>query len=79
MRQLIYQIGKLNEEKQLKLDFQDGLFRSIQERIKLGFIQMKLPVIDDAPYRIFDTLEEYRRWANEKLPKWLGYHTEDVR
>lgn len=79
MGQLIYQLGKLNEEKQLKLDFQDGLSRSIQERIELGFIQMKLPVIDDAPYRIFDTLEKYRRWANENLPMWLGYHTEDVR
>jgi hypothetical protein len=34
---------------------------------------MKLPVVDDAPYRIFDTMAEYRKWANDNLPVWLGY------
>jgi len=74
MSQLIYKIGKLDEEEQQKLDFQDGLFRSVEERIRLGFIPMRLPVIDAAPYRIFDTMEEYRKWADENLPKWLGYY-----
>lgn len=79
MSPLIYHIGRLNEQEQLKLDFQDGLSRSVEERIRLGFILMKLPVIDDAPYRIFDTMKGYRKWADENLPKWLGYYSEDVR
>ncbi len=78
MARLIYRIGRLNEEEQLRLNFEDGLFRSVEERIRLGFIQMRLPVIDESPYRIFNTMKEYRKWANENLPKWLGYYT-DVR
>jgi len=45
----------------------------------LGFIPMKLPVIDEAPYRIFSTTKEYRKWANENTPAWLGYHSKDDR
>ncbi|MEW6685831.1 MAG: hypothetical protein AB1393_06455 [Candidatus Edwardsbacteria bacterium] len=77
MKQLIYHLGRLNEEEQLRLDFQDGLLRSNKERIELGFISMKLPVIDDVPYRTFETMDEYRKWANKNLPKWLGYYTVD--
>jgi len=29
--------------------------------------------MDDAPYRVFDTMEDYRRWCEQNLPKWLGY------
>ena len=79
MRKLIYRIGKLSEEEQLKLDFAEGLSRSVEERIELGFIPMKLPVIDDAPYRIFSTIKEYREWAHNNLPKWLGYYLTDDR
>ena len=75
MRKLIYKIGKIGEEEQLRLDFEDGLSRSVEERIELGFIPMKLPIIDDVPYRVFDRMADYRRWA-ENLPRWLGYYTE---
>ncbi len=77
-KKLIYQIGKLSEEEQLKLDFEDGLSRSVEERSELGFIGVKIPIIDEASYRIFDTMDEYRRWANKNLPKWLGYYNTDV-
>jgi len=30
-------------------------------------------VLDDAPFRAFDTMEDYRRWCEENLPDWLGY------
>jgi len=46
----------------------------VEERIELGFIPMKLPIIDDVPYRVFDRMDDYRRWA-EDLPRWLGYYT----
>lgn len=74
---LLYHIGKLNEEEAWKLDFEDGLARTVKELIELGFIPMKMPIIDDVPYRIFDTMEKYRSWANETLPKWLGYQCID--
>jgi len=38
---------------------------------------MKLPVIDEVPYRIFGSTKEYRKWANENTPTWLGYHSKD--
>jgi len=50
MRNLTYHIGRLGEEEQLRFDFLDGLSRTVYERIQLGFIPMKLPVIDEAPY-----------------------------
>ena len=77
MGKINYRIGKLNEEEQFKFDFADGLSRSVNERIELGFIIMKLPVIDDEDYRVFDTMEEYHRWANNNIPDWLGYCTYD--
>jgi hypothetical protein len=30
-------------------------------------------VLDDAPYRSFDTMAEYRQWCEDNLPEWLGY------
>jgi hypothetical protein len=77
MRKTIYRIGRISEEEQLTFDFSDGLSRTVYERIQLGFIPMKLPVIDEVPYRIFSTTKEYRMWANENTPAWLGYHSED--
>jgi hypothetical protein len=77
MKKLMYIIGKKNEETHLMLDFLDGLSRTVEERINLGFVQVKLPVIDDVPYRIFDTMEEYRNWANKNTPSWLGYRRRD--
>jgi hypothetical protein len=79
MRKTIYRIGRLSEKEQLEFDFSDGLSRAVYERIQLGFIPMKLPVIDEAPYRIFSTTKEYRKWANENTPAWLGYHSKDDR
>lgn len=75
MKKLIYHIGRLDEKRQLKLDFIDGLSRTIEERIDLGFISMKMPIVDNAPYRIFSTMAEYRDWGNKNLPKWLGYYS----
>lgn len=77
MQKVIYHIGKLTEEEQSKLDFSDSLSRTVYERIELGFIPIKLPVIDEKSYRIFDTMKEYRKWANENTPRWLGYYYTD--
>jgi len=73
MRELIYRIGRTTEEEQLRLDFIDGLSRTVEDRISLGFVPLKIPVIDEMPYRIFETMEEYRRWSERELPRFLGY------
>lgn len=67
MQKLIYKIGKSSEEEHLALDFWDGLSRTVEERISLGFVPLKLPVIDDVPYRIFETMQEYRKRAERTL------------
>lgn len=49
------------------------LERSLDERIKYGFFRQYKPVLDDAPYRVFETMKEYREWADKNLPRYLGY------
>ncbi len=74
MVKLMYKIGKTSEIEHLMLDFLDGLSRTVDERISLGFIPLKLPVVDDAAYRIFETMKEYRQWSEHNLPPYLGYY-----
>jgi hypothetical protein len=74
MQRLLYKIGKISEEEHLKLDFMDGLTRAVEDRISLGFVPLKIPVIDEMPYRIFETMEEYRKWSEKELPRFLGYY-----
>ena len=42
-------------------------------RKRYAFIRTYKPFLDDAPYRAFETMEDYRRWCEESLPDWLGY------
>jgi hypothetical protein len=54
-------------------DFQAAAGRSLEERLRYAFIHTYKPVLDDARYRSFDTMEDYRRWCETCLPSWLGY------
>jgi hypothetical protein len=74
MQKLTYRIGRTTEEEQLRLDFMDGLTRAVEDRISLGFVPFKTPVINEMPYRIFETMEEYRKWSEKELPRFLGYY-----
>ncbi|MBI5707241.1 MAG: hypothetical protein HZC36_09665 [Armatimonadetes bacterium] len=47
--------------------------RPLSLRIKYGFIKTYRPVLDDAPYRSFESMEEYRQWCEKNLPRWLGF------
>ncbi|MGH7965992.1 MAG: hypothetical protein ACRERD_29945 [Candidatus Binatia bacterium] len=62
-----------NEWQEWVRDFEAAGKRSLKERLRYAFISTYKPVLDDAPYRSFDTMEEYRRWCEEALPSWLGY------
>jgi hypothetical protein len=54
-------------------DFEAAHRRPLAQRFRYSFIRTYKPVMDDAPFRAFDTTEEYRRWCDENLPEWLGY------
>ena len=54
-------------------DFEAAAKRSLPQHIRNSFIHTYKPVLDDAPYRSFDTMEQYREWCRRNLPDWLGY------
>jgi len=54
-------------------EFEAAARRSLEARFRYSFIYTYKPVLDDASYRSFDTMEDYRRWCEENLPEWLGY------
>jgi hypothetical protein len=54
-------------------EFEAAARRPLRERFRYAFIRTYKPVLDDAPFRAFDTMEDYRRWCEENLPEWLGY------
>jgi len=62
------------ERRQWETEFEAASKRSLEERMKYAFIKTYKPVLDDAPSRTFDTMEEYRQWCEANLPRWLGYH-----
>ena len=55
-------------------DFEAAARRPIEQHIRNSFIKTYKPIMDDAEYRSFDTMEEYRRWCKDNLPDWLGYN-----
>ena len=54
-------------------EFEAASKRSLETRFRYSFIHTYKPVLDDEPYRSFDTMAEYRQWCEENLPDWLGY------
>ena len=53
--------------------FEAASRRPLELRMRYAFIRTYKPVLDDAPFRAFDTMEDYRRWCETHLPDWLGY------
>lgn len=54
-------------------EFEAAARRPLEQRMRYAFIKTYRPVMDDAPYRTFDTMAEYRQWRERELPDWLGY------
>ena len=73
-QKLMYRIGKTSEEEEFRLDFLDGMFRAVEDRINLGLVIFHVPVIDDQPYRVFEKMVEYRSWLEREVPRYLGYY-----
>ena len=54
-------------------EFEAAARRPLEIRLKYALIHTYKPVLDDASYRAFETMEDYRCWCEENLPDWLGY------
>jgi len=55
-------------------EFEAAARRPLAQRWKYAFIRTYKPVMDDARFRAFDTLADYRRWCEANLPRFLGYY-----
>jgi len=54
-------------------EFEAAARRPLQQRLRYAFIRTYKPVLDDASFRAFDSMEAYRAWCEAHLPDWLGY------
>lgn len=61
------------ERREWIAEFEAMALRPLPVRVRYGFIRTVKPVLDDAPSRVFDTMQQYRDWCEKELPVWLGY------
>ena len=54
-------------------DFEAAAARPLVQRLRYAFIHTYKPVMDDAPFRAFDSTAHYRDWCERHVPVWLGY------
>ncbi|MGH8022928.1 MAG: hypothetical protein ACRED1_05075 [Limisphaerales bacterium] len=57
----------------LLAEFEAAAHRPLAQRFRYAFVHTYKPVLDDARYRSFESMEIYRRWCEENIPDWLGY------
>ncbi len=55
-------------------EFEAASRRPLAQRWRYAFIRTHKPVMDDARFRAFATMDEYRHWCESHLPRFLGYH-----
>lgn len=60
-------------ETEWQAEFEAAARRPLAQRMRYAFIHTYKPVLDDAPFRAFDTMSQYRQWCHDNLPEWLGY------
>ena len=54
-------------------EFEAASRRPLVQRWRYAFLKTYKPVLDDASFRSFDTMQDYRQWCERALPPWLGY------
>ena len=54
-------------------EFEAAARRPLSVRMRYAFIHTYKPVLDDAPFRAWDSTALYRSWCENNLPDWLGY------
>ena len=65
--------GDQPQQEEWRREFDAARRRPLAQRMRYAFIHTYKPVMDDARFRAFSTMEEYRKWCAEALPSWLGY------
>lgn len=66
-------MGESRIDPELRKEFDAAMRRTLRQRLDYSFIHTHKPVLDDLPWRSFDSMEAYRKWCAENLPAWLGY------
>lgn len=56
-----------------RAEFEAAALRPLALRMRYAFIHTYKPVLDDAPFRSWNSTAEYRNWCEQNLPDWLGY------
>jgi hypothetical protein len=64
---------KLETDAEFSEQCRRQLDRPLAIRMKYGFNRVHKPVLDDAPWRAFGTMAEYRAWCAANLPEYLGF------
>jgi hypothetical protein len=64
---------RARERAEWEAEFAAAARRPLAQRMRYAFVRTYKPVLDDAGFRSFDTMDEYRRWCEANLPSWLGY------
>ena len=54
-------------------EFAAAAKRPLEVRLRYAFVRTYKPILDDASYRSFEKMAEYREWCANELPSWLGY------
>jgi hypothetical protein len=54
-------------------EFAAAARRPLPVRLRYAIVRTYKPILDDAPYRAFERMEDYRHWCETQLPSWLGY------
>jgi hypothetical protein len=63
----------VSENEEWIAEFEAAARRPLRQRMRYAFIRTYKPVLDDAPFRAFETMADYRSWCEANLPSWLGY------
>ncbi|MHB8637104.1 MAG: hypothetical protein ACYC96_11605 [Fimbriimonadaceae bacterium] len=63
---------EMSERDQLWRELEAMAKRPLSLRVRRDFIRTYKPVLDDEPYRSFDSIAEYREWCEANVPSWLG-------
>lgn len=61
------------QQKDWEEDFAAAARRPLEVRLRYAFVRTYKPVLDDANYRSFERMADYRQWCETQLPSWLGY------
>ena len=67
--------SRQGERERLFREFERAQRRGLETVVAMARVETYKPGLDDGRNRVFDTMDDYRRWCNEALPEWLGYRT----